>query len=59
MGGTDWHRFWLKGEKRSEVVIPAETEASLKEQYVRWEEMKEMKRVDDAKPRCAVAAGHP
>ena len=56
-GNVDWHRFWLKDEKRGELVIPAETKADLKEQYVRWEEMKGLKRVDDAKPRCAVAAG--
>jgi len=56
VGEGDWYRFWLKDEERNEVVIPGETKASLKEQYVRWEEMKELKRLDDAKPRCTAAA---
>lgn len=52
-GNVDWYRFWLKGEKRSEVVIPTETEESLKAQYVRWDQMVPMKAAVDSKPQCA------
>jgi len=55
-GNVDWYRFWLNGEKRADVVIPAETAASLKEQYVRWDQMKELKQIDDARPSCDVVA---
>jgi len=51
-GNVDWYRFWLRGEERSEVVIPGETNASLKEQYVRWRQLAELKAIDDKKPRC-------
>lgn len=51
-GNVDWHRFWLKGEERSEVFLLAETDASLKQQYTRWRQMADLKRADDAKPRC-------
>lgn len=51
-GNVDWYRFWLKGERRSELVIPSETAASLKAQYERWEQMAKMKLAADAKPRC-------
>jgi len=55
-GNVDWYTFWLNGEKRGQVVIPGETEASLQDQYVRWEQMAEMKKADDKKPRCAEVA---
>lgn len=51
-GNVDWYRFWLRGEERSEVVIPGETNTSLKEQYVRWRQLAELKAIDDKKPRC-------
>jgi hypothetical protein len=51
-GNVDWYRFWLRGEERSEVVVPGETNASLKEQYVRWRQLAELKAIDDKKPRC-------
>jgi hypothetical protein len=54
-GNVDWFRFWLKGEKRSDVLIPGETAASLSEQYRRWGQMAELKRADDAKPACVRA----
>lgn len=53
-GNVDWYRFWLKGERRSELIIPSETAASLKDQYERWEQMETLKRAADAKPRCPV-----
>ncbi len=52
-GNVDWYKFWLSGEKRTEVIIPGETATSLNDQYVRWDQMAEMKKVDDKKPRCA------
>lgn len=51
-GNVDWHRFWLKGEERTEPFVWAETAESLKEQYRRWHQMAELKRLDDAKPVC-------
>jgi hypothetical protein len=54
-GNVDWYRFWLKDEKRSDVLIPGETAASLSEQYRRWDQMAELKRADDAKPACVRA----
>ena len=51
-GNVDWYRFWLKDERRTELLIPGETAASLQEQYERWDQMKELKRIDDAKPVC-------
>ncbi len=55
-GNLDWYTFWLNGAKRSEVVIPSETAASLKDQYRRWDQMQELKRVDDLKPNCVRTA---
>lgn len=52
-GNVDWYRFWLKGEERTTLLIPGETNASLKDQYARWRQMEELKKADDAKPRCA------
>lgn len=52
-GNVDWHRFWLKGEERSEVVVPGETAEDLRQQYLRWRQMVDLKRADDAKPPCA------
>ena len=52
-GNVDWYRFWLKGEKRSEVLIPMETAESLQEQYARWDQMVALKQAADAKPQCA------
>lgn len=54
-GNVDWYRFWLKGEKRQELVIPTETAESLQAQYVRWDQMATMKTAADAKPRCVRA----
>ncbi len=54
-GNVDWHRFWLKGEQRTQPVL-GETPAALADQYVRWNQMAELKREDDAKPRCARVA---
>lgn len=51
-GNVDWYRFWLKGERRSELVIPSETAESLKEQYARWDQMLPMKEAADVAPRC-------
>ncbi len=55
-GNVDWYRFWLKGEERDEVLLPGEDRMSLRAQYVRWREMAELKRVDDARPVCRALA---
>jgi hypothetical protein len=51
-GNVDWHRFWLKEERRSELVLPNETAAALAGQYVRWAQMADMKRPVDRMPAC-------
>jgi dipeptidyl aminopeptidase/acylaminoacyl peptidase len=51
-GNVDWYRFWLKGERRQEVVVPGETVGTLQAQYARWDQMALMKVEADAKPRC-------
>jgi dipeptidyl aminopeptidase/acylaminoacyl peptidase len=55
-GNVDWYRFWLKDEKRSELVLPNETAAALNDQYVRWGQMADMKRAVDRKPGCVRSA---
>jgi dipeptidyl aminopeptidase/acylaminoacyl peptidase len=55
-GNVDWYRFWLKGEERTGLVLPNETDAALKQQYARWRQMAELKRADDAKPPCVRSA---
>lgn len=55
-GNVDWYRFWLKGEQRSEPLVPSETAATLREQYARWGQMVELKRAVDAKPGCVRTA---
>ncbi len=52
-GNVDWYRFWLKGEERTEVLLPGESSQTLQNQYARWRQMEVFKRVDDARPRCA------
>jgi len=52
-GNVDWHRFWLTGEEREQPLLDGETRESLQKQYAEWRQMREMKRVDDARPRCA------
>ncbi|WP_418319622.1 hypothetical protein [Piscinibacter sakaiensis] len=52
-GNVDWYAFWLRGEERSQVILRSETAQSLRRQYVRWREMAELKRLDDAKARCS------
>lgn len=56
-GNVDWFRFWLNGEERDVPVVPGETARTLAAQYVRWREMAELKRADDARPRCARREG--
>lgn len=51
-GNVDWFKFWLKGERRSAVAFPLETQASLAAQYGAWQQMQALKRIDDARPRC-------
>jgi dipeptidyl aminopeptidase/acylaminoacyl peptidase len=55
-GNVDWYRFWLKGERRSELVLPNETAAVLKGQYARWDQMADMKRAVDRTPACVRTA---
>lgn len=56
-GNVDWYRFWLLGEKRSVPLIPTETDASLKAQYARWDEMAALKKAVDLEPRCRRSTG--
>jgi len=56
-GNVDWFRFWLRDEQRTEPVLRAETAATLKAQYGRWQQMAELKRADAARPVCARKAG--
>lgn len=51
-GNVDWYRFWLKGERRTEVLLAGENAASLKAQYELWRQMETMKATHDAEPRC-------
>ncbi|MBE0549007.1 MAG: hypothetical protein IH627_15425, partial [Rubrivivax sp.] len=56
-GNVDWHRFWLRGGQRTQAFLWGETEATLKAQYARWQQMAELKRADDARPDCARKGG--
>ncbi|MEO6279851.1 hypothetical protein [Roseateles sp.] len=56
-GNVDWYRFWLKGERRDEVLLPTETATSLAQQYERWNQMLPLKQAVDAQPACARNAG--
>jgi dipeptidyl aminopeptidase/acylaminoacyl peptidase len=56
-GNVDWFRFWLKGEERSEPLLWAESDLTLKDQYRRWHEMVPLKHADDARPACARKGG--
>ncbi len=57
-GNVDWFRFWLKDERRSDLVLPNETAAALEGQYERWAQMTDMKRAADRMPACArIASG--
>jgi len=58
-GNIDWYRFWLKGERRAELVLPAESTAALADQYRRWDQMARLKRDDDARPGCIRPASGP
>lgn len=58
-GNVDWFRFWLTGQSRTEVMLPAETPDSLQAQYARWREMAALREADEARPRCARLAGAP
>jgi hypothetical protein len=51
-GNVDWYRFWLKGEKRTELALPKETARDLTDQYARWNQMAEMKAAASGKPGC-------
>jgi hypothetical protein len=58
-GNVDWFQFWLNGHRRSELVLPEETQSALSEQYARWDQMALLKAAADKKPRCSGAAGGP
>jgi hypothetical protein len=51
-GNVDWYRFWLQGARRSELVLPMETDVALKDQYTRWDQMAEMKAAANGKTGC-------
>ena len=53
-GNVDWFKFWLKDERRSALLLSSETPASLKAQYDAWQQMAELKRADDSRPRCTL-----
>lgn len=56
-GNVDWFRFWLLGGERQEPVLPGETAADLQAQYTRWRQMADLKRADEARPRCEREGG--
>ena len=58
-GNVDWFKFWLNGQRRSELVLPEETDASLSDQYARWNQMATLKTATDKKPRCSGTVGGP
>ncbi|MGC4075830.1 MAG: hypothetical protein QM702_02105, partial [Rubrivivax sp.] len=51
-GHVDWFTFWLQGRERTDLMLPGETAADLQAQYARWRQMVELKRADEARPRC-------
>jgi hypothetical protein len=51
-GNVDWYRFWLEGGRRSEPVLPLETMMTLNEQYVKWDQMADMKAAGKGKLGC-------
>lgn len=53
-GNVDWFKFWLKDERRAALLLSSETTASLKAQYDAWQQMAELKRADDSRPRCTL-----
>lgn len=53
------YRFWLKGDERTEAFLWAESDETLIDQYRRWPQMVELKRLDDARPVCARKAKRP
>lgn len=53
-GNVDWYRFWLQDEQRTVPLLRHETTEQLREQYLRWTQMADLKRADEAKPRCDV-----
>lgn len=58
-GNVDWYRFWLSGEERTEAYLVGESDETLREQYRRWRQMAELKKIDDARPVCARKAEAP
>ncbi|MBX3628259.1 MAG: hypothetical protein KF892_24950 [Rhizobacter sp.] len=58
-GNVDWFRFWLRGEVRKESVLQGEDAAALELQYRSWQQMAELKTVDDARPECVRKTGQP
>lgn len=51
-GNVDWYRFWLTGGERTQPYLPGESDETLREQYRRWQQMAELKAIDDAKAAC-------
>ena len=56
-GNVDWYRFWLSGEKRTQLLLASETTKTLKDQYARWSQMTELKQAADGKPACVRPSG--
>ena len=51
-GNVDWFRFWLLDTEREEPLLAGETAESLRNQYTRWRQMSELRRVDQRRPPC-------
>jgi dipeptidyl aminopeptidase/acylaminoacyl peptidase len=51
-GNVDWYRFWLTGGERTQPYLLGESDETLREQYRRWQQMAELKAIDDAKAAC-------
>lgn len=55
-GNVDWYRFWLKGEERTELVVPGESASTLGAQYVRWRQMKGLSPSSEDRSGCVRGA---
>ena len=57
-GNVDWYGFWLRGTERHTPFLIGEDTASLANQYARWRQMAELKRIDDARAPCETSGRH-
>jgi hypothetical protein len=48
---VDWFCFWLKSERRTQLVFKGETHSDIAKQYKRWDELANMQKANVAKGR--------